>query len=236
MTDTPITTPPRTAGYRIENVTKEYSRGGSSVRALAGVNLEIEAGDFVTIQGPTGGGKSTLLQLLGALDRPTSGTVQLGDADLASASDRALGAIRARDIGFVFQGFNLIPTLTAAENVDMGLEPLGLPREERRTRVAEALARVGLAERADHLPGELSGGQQQRVAIARAIAKRPRVLLADEPTGNLDESMRDDILRVLDSLHAEGLTLIVVTHDSAVAARAGRRLRLAAGVVSESHR
>ena len=142
--------------------------------------------------------------------------------------------MRARDIGFVFQGFNLIPTLTAAENVDMALEPLGAsPKAERAARVAEALAHVGLADRADHRPGELSGGQQQRVAIARAIVKRPRVLLADEPTGNLDESMRDEILAVLESLCAEGLTLIVVTHDSAVARRARRRLRLERGQVRD---
>ncbi|MDJ1113355.1 ABC transporter ATP-binding protein [Microbacterium dauci] len=239
MTDTAIIESDATttaAAYRLTGVTKDYSRGGKRVRALAGVDLEIAVGEFVTIQGPTGGGKSTLLQLLGALDQPTSGSVVLGETDLAAASARALGDVRARDIGFVFQGFNLIPTLTAAENVDMGLEPLGLDKAERASRVADALDRVGLAERADHRPGELSGGQQQRVAIARAIAKRPRVLLADEPTGNLDESMRDEILRVLEGLHADGLTLVVVTHDSAVAARANRRLRLAKGQVTVSSR
>ena len=239
MSDTLTTEQAATAtsvAYRLTGITKDYTRGGRRVRALDGVDLEIAQGEFVTIQGPTGGGKSTLLQLLGALDQPTTGSVVLGETDLAAASPAALGRARARDIGFVFQGFNLIPTLTAAENVEMGLEPLGLPRAERAARAADALERVGLAERADHRPGELSGGQQQRVAIARAIAKRPRVLLADEPTGNLDESMRDEILRVLEDLHAEGLTLIVVTHDSAVAARAGRRLRLAKGTVTVSTR
>jgi putative ABC transport system ATP-binding protein len=171
--------------------------------------------------------------MLGALDRPTDGSVVLADVDLAKASNAQLGRVRAGEIGFVFQGFNLIPTLTAAENVDMALEPLGLTKSERAERVAEALAHVGLADRADHRPAELSGGQQQRVAIARAIVKRPRVLLADEPTGNLDESMRDEILAVLESLCAEGLTLIVVTHDSAVAKRARRRLRLERGTVRD---
>jgi putative ABC transport system ATP-binding protein len=224
-------TPP--ALYRLAGVTKSYTRNGRTVTALAGVDLDIEPGEFATIQGPTGGGKSTLLQLLGALDRPATGSVMLGDVDIAKAPKHHLSALRAREIGFVFQGFNLIPTLNAAENVDMGLEPLGLSRAERAERVAEALAHVGLADRADHRPGELSGGQQQRVAIARAIVKRPRVLLADEPTGNLDERMRDDILGALETLNAEGLTLIVVTHDSAVAARAHRRLRLDRGTIAD---
>ncbi|MFL0410495.1 ABC transporter ATP-binding protein [Microbacterium paludicola] len=219
--------------YRITGVTKTYAQKGRTVNALTGVDIEIARGDFVAIQGPTGGGKSTFLQILGALDRPTAGEVTLGGSDIARMSDAQLGRLRAHEIGFVFQGFNLIPTLTAAENVDMGLEPLGLVREERTRRVAEALAQVGLGERGDHRPGELSGGQQQRVAIARAIAKRPTVLLADEPTGNLDESMRDEILQVLQTLNDEGLTLVVVTHDSAVARRAQRRLRLEKGVVRE---
>lgn len=219
--------------YRLTGVTRTYRQRERTVTALAGIDLEIAAGDFVTIQGPTGGGKSTLLQMLGALDRPTSGSVRLGDLDLARASNLDLGRVRAAEIGFVFQGFNLIPTLTAAENVHMGLEPLGLDRDERRRRVTDSLDRVGLADRHDHRPGELSGGQQQRVAIARAVAKHPRVLLADEPTGNLDEHMRDEILDVLDALNREGLTLVVVTHDSAVARRARRRLRLAKGTISD---
>lgn len=152
---------------------------------------------------------------------------------MATASHSRLEKLRAHDIGFVFQGFNLIPTLTAAENVDMALEPLRLPRVERATRVAEALEHVGLAQRADHRPVELSGGQQQRVAIARAIVKRPKVLLADEPTGNLDEAMRDEILLLLERLNTQGLTLVAVTHDSAVAQRARRRLYLSAGTVAD---
>jgi putative ABC transport system ATP-binding protein len=221
--------------YRLTGVTKTYTKRGQPVPALTGVDLQIDPGDIVTIQGPTGGGKSTLLQLLGGLDRPTAGEILLGADDLATAAPAQLGRLRAHELGFIFQGFNLIPTLTAAENVDTGLEPLGLSRAERQTRVDEALAHVGLADRGDHRPAELSGGQQQRVAIARAIVKRPKVLLADEPTGNLDEHTRDDILALLFGLADEGLTLIIVTHDSAVAARAGRRLRLARGTVTELH-
>lgn len=219
--------------YRAQDVTRTYTQKGRTVKALTGVDLTIHPGEFVTIQGPTGGGKSTLLQLLGALDKPSSGSLKLGAIELASASPRELTRIRAEEIGFVFQGFNLIPTLTAAENVNMALEPAPLSRTERATRVAQALAHVGLEDRGDHLPTELSGGQQQRVAIARAIVKRPRVLLADEPTGNLDESMRDEILTVLEGLCAEGITMVVVTHDSAVARRATRRLRLAKGTVQD---
>ncbi|WEK60346.1 MAG: ABC transporter ATP-binding protein [Candidatus Microbacterium colombiense] len=219
--------------YRAAGVTRTYAQKGRTVKALTGVDLEIMPGEFVTIQGPTGGGKSTLLQLLGALDSPTSGSLLLNGAEIATASAKELGRIRAEEIGFVFQGFNLIPTLTAAENVDMALEPMRLDKAERARRVAEALAHVGLDDRGDHLPTELSGGQQQRVAIARAIVKRPRVLLADEPTGNLDESMRDEILALLQSLCAEGITMIVVTHDSAVARRATRRLRLSKGSVQD---
>ncbi len=219
--------------YRLIDVERTYQQGKRVVKALAGVTLVIDEGDFVTIQGPTGGGKSTLLQMLGALDRPTSGELHLGDLDLSKAPDRKLQKIRAESIGFVFQHFSLIPTLTAEQNVDMGLEPLGLSKAQRKERVAEALAHVGLSERADHLPTELSGGQQQRVAIARALAKRPQVLLADEPTGNLDEATRDDILDLLQGLNEEGLTLIVVTHDSVVAQRANRRLRIERGTVRD---
>ena len=219
--------------YDLRGVAKTYARKNRTVTPLVDVTLQIEDGDFVAIQGPTGGGKSTFLQLLGALDTPTAGAVRLADTELSKASPAVLGRIRAERIGFVFQGFNLIPTLSARDNVDMALEPLGLRAAERAERVTEALARVGLADRGDHLPGELSGGQQQRVAIARAIAKRPAVLLADEPTGSLDEQTRDEIMDLLERLNADGLTLIVVTHDSAVAQRARRRLRLAQGTVKD---
>ena len=220
--------------YTLEKVSKRYAQSRRTVTALKDVNLTIGAGQLIAIQGPTGGGKSTLLQMLGALDRPTSGRVVLGDAELSHLPDRKLGAIRAKEIGFVFQGFNLIPTLTAQENVEIALEPLSVSAEDRRRRSLAALDSVGLADRASHVPGELSGGQQQRVAIARALVKEPDVLLADEPTGNLDEETRDEIMDLLEGLWRDrGLTLIIVTHDSAVARRAQRRLHIKNGTVTE---
>lgn len=220
--------------YTLEYVTKTYRQKEREITALKDVSLTIPTGQLVAIQGPTGGGKSTLLQLLGALDRPTSGRISLGEADLSGMPDAKLGGIRAREIGFVFQGFNLIPTLTAQENVETALEPLGVPAEERRRRSTAALESVGLGDRAHHVPGELSGGQQQRVAIARALVKEPEVLLADEPTGNLDEQTRDEIMDLLEGLWRDrGLTLVIVTHDSAVARRAERRLHLKHGAVTE---
>ena len=224
---------PAAPAYRLTGVTKTYQQKGRTVQALKGVDVEIAAGDFVTIQGPTGGGKSTLLQLLGALDVPTSGHVLIGDTDLAKASSKDLEHIRAKEVGFVFQAFNLIPTLTAAENVAVALEPLGLDRAERDRRVADALARVDLSERADHRPGELSGGPPPRGALARAVATAPRGRRGGEATGHHAEHMRDEILSVLEALNAEGLTLVVVTHDSAVAKRARRRLRLEKGAVRD---
>ncbi|MEJ3405558.1 ABC transporter ATP-binding protein [Rathayibacter sp. YIM 133350] len=220
--------------YTLENVGKTYTQGRRTVTALSGVNLRIENGQMLAIQGPTGGGKSTLLQMLGALDRPSTGTVSLGESELSRLPDRKLAGIRAKEIGFVFQGFNLIPTLTAQQNVETALEPLGIPSAQRSTRAADALASVGLADRGSHLPNELSGGQQQRVAIARALVKEPDVLLADEPTGNLDEETRDEIMDLLEGLWRDrGLTLVVVTHDSAVARRAERRLNIKHGTVRE---
>ena len=220
--------------YELSNVTKKYDQGKRSVTALNQVTLTIPDGQMVAIQGPTGGGKSTLLQMLGALDRPTDGTIELGTSNLSKLGQGPLGEIRAREIGFVFQGFNLIPTLTAQENVETALAPLGVPAAARVARAQAALASVGLGERGSHLPAELSGGQQQRVAIARALVKEPTVLLADEPTGNLDEQTRDQIMDLLEGLwRAKGLTLIVVTHDSAVAKRAQRRLLIRQGVVTE---
>ncbi|HSP53860.1 MAG TPA: ABC transporter ATP-binding protein, partial [Cryobacterium sp.] len=192
--------------YELSNVTKTYEQGKRTVTALRDVTLSIPDGQMVAIQGPTGGGKSTLLQMLGALDRPTEGTVALGDADLSLLGDGRLGRIRAKEIGFVFQGFNLIPTLNAQENVETALAPLGVSTAVRKERAAAALASVGLGDRLGHLPAELSGGQQQRVAIARALVKEPTVLLADEPTGNLDEETRDEIMDLLEGLwQAQGL-------------------------------
>ncbi|MFE9781016.1 ABC transporter ATP-binding protein [Streptomyces sp. NPDC005775] len=219
--------------YTLQGVTKRYTRGKSTVHALAGVDLTIEDGGRLVIQGPTGGGKSTLLQMLGGLDRPTDGSVELDGVDLARLSEAKLTKVRAENIGFVFQSFNLIPTLTAQENVETALVPLGVKAPERRRRAAEALDSVGLGERLGHLPGEMSGGQQQRVAIARALVKQPKVLLADEPTGNLDESMRDEIMEVLETMWKEhGLTFIMVTHDSAIARRAPRLATIRKGKVT----
>jgi putative ABC transport system ATP-binding protein len=209
--------------YKLTNVRKDYPKGRSVVHALAGVDAVIEDGEWLAIQGPTGHGKSTLLQMLGGLDRPTSGTVEFDGQDLGAMRESEVTRVRATSIGFIFQTFNLIPTLSAQENVEVALAPLGVGSAERRARAAAALESLGLEERARHLPSELSGGQQQRVAIARALVKEPNVVLADEPTGNLDEGTRDDIMGLLEKLWREhGLTLIVVTHDSSVARRAQR--------------
>jgi putative ABC transport system ATP-binding protein len=207
--------------YRLTDVTKDYPKGRGVVHALRGVNVVIEDGDWLAIQGPTGHGKSTLLQILGALDRPTSGTVELDGQDLTGLRESQLTKVRATSIGFIFQTFNLIPTLSAQENVEAALVPLGVGAGPRKERARQALAEVGLEDRAGHLPSELSGGQQQRVAIARALVKKPAVLLADEPTGNLDEGTRDEIMTLLEDLWRDrGLTLVTVTHDSSVARRA----------------
>ncbi|WP_420035301.1 ABC transporter ATP-binding protein [Streptomyces sp. cg28] len=218
--------------YQLRGVTKQYQRGKERIDALAGIDLTIGDGDRLVIQGPTGGGKSTLLQMLGGLDRPTAGSVELDGTDLAKLPEARLTKVRAESIGFVFQSFNLIPTLTAQENVETALVPLGLKVAERRERAAEALKSVGLGERLTHLPSEMSGGQQQRVAIARALVKNPKVLLADEPTGNLDESMRDEIMDVLETQWKEhGLTFIMVTHDSAIARKAPRLATIRKGQI-----
>ena len=218
--------------YTLENVTKTYRQKEREITALKDVSLTIPTGQLVAIQGPTGGGKSTLLQLLGALDRPTSGRISLGEADLSGMPDAKLGGIRAREIGFVFQGFNLIPTLTAQENVETALEPLDVPAEERRRRSTAALESVGLGDRAHHVPGELSGGQQQRVAIARALVKEPEVLLADEPTGNLDAGNATAILECLrERARSAGAAVLMVTHSRVAAGYADRILRLSEGIL-----
>jgi putative ABC transport system ATP-binding protein len=209
--------------YKLTGVKKQYQKGRSTVNALAGVDLVIEDGEWLAIQGPTGHGKTTLLQVLGGLDRPSSGIVDFDGQDLAALRESQVTKVRAASIGFIFQTFNLIPTLSAQENVEAALVPLGVGASERRARALAALESVGLGDRARHLPSELSGGQQQRVAIARALVKEPKVLLADEPTGNLDEDTRDEIISLLEKLWREhGLTLVLVTHDSSVARRAQR--------------
>jgi putative ABC transport system ATP-binding protein len=218
--------------YQLTDVTKCYRRGADEVVALAGVTLAIADGEFLAMQGQTGSGKSTLLQLLGGLDRPTTGLARYEGADLATMSPGDLNALRAREFGFVFQSFNLIPTLTAEENVQTALVPLGVSAAERARRARDALGEVGLGHRLRHLPGELSGGEQQRTAIARALVKDPHVILADEPTGNLDQVTRDEIIGLLIELWSErGATLVVVTHDAEVAARAFRRAHLDDGRV-----
>jgi putative ABC transport system ATP-binding protein len=209
--------------YTLTGVTRTYRKGSQTVTALAGVDAVIADGEWLAIQGPTGHGKTTLLQLLGGLDRPTSGTVLLGGRNMGAMPEAEIARVRATWIGFIFQTFNLIPTLPVAVNVELALAPFQFDAAERRTCVARALAAVGLADRASHLPAELSGGQQQRVGIARALVKEPTVLLADEPTGNLDETTRDEIIALLEELWRDrGLTLVMVTHDSTIAARAQR--------------
>jgi putative ABC transport system ATP-binding protein len=209
--------------YKLTGVTKDYQKGRTTVHALQGVDLVIEDGEWITIQGPTGHGKTTLLQMLGGLDRPTSGIIDFDGQDLAQLREGQVTKVRATSIGFIFQTFNLIPTLSAQENVEAALVPLGISGGERRSRAAKALEDVGLADRLRHLPSELSGGQQQRVAIARALVKEPKVLLADEPTGNLDEDTRDEIISLLENLwRGRGLTLVLVTHDSWIARRSQR--------------
>jgi putative ABC transport system ATP-binding protein len=212
--------------YELRGVAKVFQRGPAIVRALDGVDLQIGAGEFVALEGPSGSGKTTLLQLLGALDRPSAGTIELDGADLVGRPDSVLAELRLRSFGFVFQQFNLIPTLSALENVEAKLAPAGGTRE----RALELLTEVGLADRADHLHAHLSGGEQQRVAIARALSVEPRVVLADEPTGNLDSATGGEIVELLATLAAaHGSTVIVATHDASLAARAPRRIALRDG-------
>jgi putative ABC transport system ATP-binding protein len=209
--------------YQLTSVTKLYHKGCGTVPAVTGVDPIIGDGEWLALQGRTGHGKTTLLNLLGGLDRPTDGSIELDGTDLGALPEGRLTQVRAEKIGFIFQTFNLIPTLTAAENIEAALIPLGTGHSERRRRTAAELDAVGLTDRAHHLPAELSGGQQQRVAIARALVKDPAVVLADEPTGNLDEDTRDDIIGLLDKLWRErGLTLVLVTHETSVAHRAQR--------------
>jgi len=210
----------------VSDVHREFD--GGAVRALRGVSLTVRAGEFVAIMGPSGCGKSTLLHVVGALDRPTSGTLRLAGADLAGLRD--LSRFRARTVGFVFQSFHLLPTLTAVENVQMPMFEMGWPAAERRRRAGALLDAVKLGHRANHRPGHLSGGERQRVAIARSLANGPQLLLADEPTGNLDSGSAGEIMALLESIHRErGMTLVVVTHEASVAARAGRTVHMVDG-------
>lgn len=213
----------------LRQVHRDFQVGDQVVHALDDVNLTIEAGDYLSIMGPSGSGKSTLLNLLGLLDRASSGQYVLNGRDVTSLSDAEQAVIRNRTIGFVFQAFHLVPRLTAAENVELPLMLAGMPVTERRRKVARSLEALHLSDRADHKPDQLSGGQRQRVAIARATIMEPAVLLADEPTGNLDRKSGLDVVAILESLNARGITLIVVTHDAELGGRARRRLHMLDG-------
>jgi putative ABC transport system ATP-binding protein len=218
--------------YELRGVERVFRTGGGEVRALDGIDLVVEPGELVAVEGASGSGKSTLLQLLGALDTPTAGSLSLNGRELSTLSEKERTAVRAREIGFVFQAFNLIPTLSAAENVEIAMVPMRVPKEERHARALELLEQVGLAARSQHLPTLLSGGEQQRVAIARALANEPKVILADEPTGNLDSRTADDVVQLLRSLSDEGaVTVVLVTHAEEVARVARRRVKLRDGRV-----
>ena len=216
-----------------EKVTKVYRTGAIAVAALRGVSLKIKAGEYVAIVGPSGSGKSTLMHILGCLDTPTSGTFHLAGQNVSGMSEESLAEVRNRRIGFVFQQFNLLPSMTAWQNVELPLVYAGVHRAERKERAMAALAKVGLAGRVQHRPGELSGGQQQRVAVARALVTEPDLILADEPTGNLDSVSADDVLGLMNELHDAGRTLVLITHDLEVASAAGRVIGIRDGLVTE---
>jgi len=221
---------------QLEAVTKVYGMGAGEVRALNGISLVVDKGDYVAIMGPSGSGKSTLMNIIGALDTATSGRYALDGIDIRGLDDDQLSIVRNRKIGFVFQSFNLIPRTSARANVELPLVYRGLGRRERRERAEAALLAVGLGERMDHRPNELSGGQQQRVAVARALVTQPALLLADEPTGNLDSQSTSDVLMLLDEVHGQGRTVVVITHEQEVADHARRVITLRDGVVETDRR
>lgn len=213
----------------LSHIARTFQLGDSTVNALAALNLRIDAGEYVAIMGPSGSGKSTLLNLLGLLDRPNAGTYRLEGRDVTTLSADEQARVRSERIGFVFQSFHLVPRLTAAENIALPMTLAGIPAKERNLRVAKALSNFGLDNRADHRPDQLSGGQRQRVAIARATIMQPALILADEPTGNLDRHTGEEVVNLLEGLNASGVTLIVVTHDQALGARATRQLLMEDG-------
>ena len=215
----------------IKDIYKIYNPGENEVRALDGISLTVEHGEFLAIVGQSGSGKSTLMNMLGLLDIPTSGTYTLDGVDVKNMTDDELSEIRNKEIGFIFQGFNLIPSLTAVENVELPLVYRGMKKDERNKLALEALERVGLSHRLDHLPKQMSGGQQQRVAIARAVAARPPIILADEPTGNLDSHSGVEVMKILHELHEEGRTVILITHDNDIANEAERVIRIQDGQI-----
>jgi putative ABC transport system ATP-binding protein len=220
----------------LDRVTKVYRTGSISVAALRGVSLTIDEGEYVAVIGPSGSGKSTLMHILGCLDIPTAGEYHLAGEDVSHMSETALAEVRNRRIGFVFQQFNLLASMTAWQNVELPLIYAGVPRAERKERAMEALARVGLSGRVHHRPGELSGGQQQRVAVARALVTEPDLILADEPTGNLDSVSAADVLRLMSELHGSGRTLVLITHDVEVASAANRVVGIRDGLLTENDR
>jgi putative ABC transport system ATP-binding protein len=218
---------------RCSQLVKTYTLGDTEVHALRGVDLRVEPGDYLAVTGPSGSGKSTLLNLFGLLDRPTSGEIEVQGTPVAGLGDDELAALRNRTIGFVFQTFHLLPRATALDNVALPLLYSGIPAAQRRERARQCLELVGLADRTLHRPSELSGGQRQRVAVARALVTDPALVLADEPTGNLDQATGREVLALLDELHDQGRTILVITHDVDVAARAQRRIHVVDGLISE---
>jgi putative ABC transport system ATP-binding protein len=217
---------------QLEDLSRYFEVGDEVVHALDGIDLEIDDGEYVSVMGPSGSGKSTLLNILGLLDTPTGGEYRLGRADTAGMNDDQRASARQREIGFIFQFFHLVPRMTAAENVELPMTLAGIPPDERKRRVHEALDSVGLRDRAEHRPDQLSGGQRQRVAIARAIVMKPRVLLADEPTGNLDTASGNEVIDIMERLNRTGLTLIIVTHDPGIGKRSQRLVVLQDGKVA----
>jgi len=223
---------PMPALIRIRNLTRSYQMGDTTIDALRGVNISIQPNEYVAIMGPSGSGKTTLMNMIGCLDSPTSGTYELNGAETSGMSDTQLARVRNREIGFVFQTFNLLARATALHNVELPLIYTGLPKAQRIERAENALERVGLGDRTEHKPGEMSGGQRQRVAIARALVTEPSLLLADEPTGNLDSKTGHEIMALFNELHNNGQTIVLVTHEADIAEHAEREIHLLDGSVA----
>jgi len=234
MTALPIPYTASSPILRLVDVGKTYSTGSVQVEALHGISMEVDRGEYVAIMGPSGSGKSTLMHILGCLDVPTTGSYDLAGEDVAAMSEDALAHVRNRQIGFVFQQFNLLPALSAWRNVELPLCYSGVGRSERKKRAMQALERVGLGDRVDHRPGELSGGQQQRVAVARALVTDPALILADEPTGNLDSHSSADVLQLFAELHEQGRTIVIITHEREVAESAQRAVRILDGQIDSA--